>query len=91
MSNPAPRLVIYTRRDCSLCEQMEAGVRQALGPAVRLAMVEIDDDPALVKRFGPDVPVLCLDDEVVCKHFLDAERLQGAIFGSQDDGPPASV
>lgn len=79
------RLVIYTRRDCSLCEQMEAGVRTALGPAARLAMIEIDDDPALVKRFGADVPVLCLDDEVVCKHFLDAERLQSAFLASQDD------
>lgn len=79
------RLVIYTRRDCSLCEQMEAGVRKVLGPKARLAMIEIDDDPALVKRFGPDVPVLCLDDEVVCKHFLDTERLQNAFLASQDD------
>ena len=68
-------LVIYTRRDCSLCEQMEAGVRRVAGAEVPLAMVEIDDDPALVRRFGSDVPVLCLDGEVVCKHFLDAGRL----------------
>lgn len=72
-------LVIYTRRDCSLCETMAAGVRAALGPAAPLAMVEIDDDPVLLKRFGVDVPVLCLDDEVVCKHFLDADRLRAAL------------
>jgi hypothetical protein len=72
-------LVIYTRRDCSLCEQMEAGVRRAAGAEVPLKMVEIDDDPALVRRFGADVPVLCLDDEVVCKHFLDAARLMAAL------------
>jgi hypothetical protein len=72
-------LVIYTRRDCSLCEQMEAGVRRAAGAEVPLAMVEIDDDPALERRFGADVPVLCLDGEVVCKHFLDAGRLMAAL------------
>jgi hypothetical protein len=72
-------LVIYTRRDCSLCEQMEAGVRRVAGPGARVAMVEIDDDPALVRRFGADIPVLCLDDEVICKHFLDAERLMSAL------------
>lgn len=73
-----PGLVIYTRRDCSLCERMEAGVREALGPGVPVTLLEIDDDPALVARFGPDVPVLCLDDEVVCKHFLDVARLMAA-------------
>jgi hypothetical protein len=74
-------LVIYTRRDCSLCDQMEAAVRRSAGPDVRLARVEIDDDPRLISRFGPDVPVLCLDGEVVCKHVLDARRL-GAALGS---------
>jgi hypothetical protein len=44
-----------------------------------VAMVEIDDDPALLRRFGADVPVLCLDGEVVCKHFLDAQRLLAAL------------
>lgn len=72
-------LVIYTRRDCSLCEQMEAGVRRAAGDDVPLVMVEIDDDPTLVRRFGADVPVLCLDGEVVCKHFLDPGRLMAAL------------
>jgi len=72
-------LVIYSRRDCSLCERMEAGVRRALGPEARVALVEIDDDPALVGRFGADIPVLCLDGEVVCKHFLDTRRLLAAL------------
>ena len=72
-------LVIYTRRDCSLCEQMEAAVRELAGPGARINLVDIDDVPALVERFGRDVPVLCVDGEVVCKHFLDAERLKSAL------------
>lgn len=78
LSAPVPALVIYTRRDCSLCERMEAGVRELIGPDTGVIMVEIDDDPALLARFGPDVPVLCVGDEVVCKHFLDAGRLRAA-------------
>lgn len=80
MSDSGPLdLIIYTRRDCSLCERMEAGVRAVAGAAARVTMVEIDDDPALLHRHGRDVPVLCLDGEVLCKHFLDAERLRDAI------------
>lgn len=74
-----PGLVIYTRRACSLCEVMEAGVRRVAGPATRVTLVEIDDDPGLVRKFGADIPVLCMDDEVVCKHFLDPERLAAAL------------
>jgi hypothetical protein len=72
-------LVIYSRRDCGLCEQMEAAVREVAGPGARISLVDIDDVPALVERFGRDVPVLCLDGEVVCKHFLDAARLRSAL------------
>lgn len=75
-------LVIYTRRDCSLCEQMEAAVREVAGADARIALVDIDDVPALVERFGRDVPVLCLDGEVVCKHLLDAGRLRAALQAS---------
>jgi hypothetical protein len=79
---PGPlEFVIYTRRDCSLCEQMEAEARRIAGPEARIAMIDIDDDPALVSRFGADVPVLCMEGEVVCRHFLDAGRLQDAIHG----------
>ena len=88
----SPReIVIYTRRDCSLCERMEVGARELLGPEVRVELVEIDDDPALLARFGRDVPVLCVDDEVVCKHLLDAGRLQAAVRSGQDGRRPAPV
>ena len=72
-------LVIYTRRDCSLCEQMEAGVRELIGPGAGLLLVDIDDVPGLAARFGGDIPVLFLDDEVVCKHVLDPGRLRAAL------------
>jgi hypothetical protein len=72
-------IVIYTRRDCSLCERMASGAREIAGPAARIALVEIDDDPELVLRFGRDIPVLSLGGEVLCKHFLDADRLAAAL------------
>lgn len=75
----AAGLVLYGRRDCSLCDEMEAAIRRLAGPAIHLEVVEIDDAPELLSRFGADVPVLCLDGEVLCRHFLDAERLTAAL------------
>lgn len=80
MSTETPRgLVIFTRRDCSLCERMEAAVRHLLGPETRIEMIDIDEVPELLARYRHDVPVLCVDGEVICKHYLDPDRLQAAI------------
>ncbi|NGX16748.1 hypothetical protein G6032_10310 [Wenzhouxiangella sp. XN24] len=57
---------------------MEAAIHDAF-PGAIVRRVEIDDDPELMGRFGRDVPVLALDDEVVCKHFLDTARLHAAL------------
>ncbi len=73
-----PELLMYTRRRCGLCEQMETAIREAC-PGATVRRVEIDDDLALMSRFGRDVPVLFLDGEVVCKHFLDTARLLAAL------------
>lgn len=72
-------LVIYTRRDCSLCERMENELRRVAGPQRPVRMVAIDDAPDLLELYGQDVPVLCMDGEFVCKHFLDAARLRAVL------------
>lgn len=74
-------LVVYGRRDCSLCDEMAEAVLAQAGRRVRLSIVEIDGDPELTRRFSADVPVLCMGEEVVCRHFLDAGRLQRLLDG----------
>jgi hypothetical protein len=76
MNNASARLLIYTRRDCSLCERMEVAAREVVGPEMPIAMIQIDDDPVLLARYARDIPVLCVDGEPVCKHFLDPQRLR---------------
>lgn len=71
--------VIYGRRECGLCEEMADAVLALSGGRVDPARVDVDDDPELARRYGADVPVLCLDDEVVCRHFVDPDRLGRAL------------
>ncbi|MBS0003364.1 MAG: glutaredoxin family protein [Thioalkalivibrio sp.] len=40
-----------------------------------LECVDIDKDPDLLTRFNAKVPVLAVDGEVLCCHFLDAPAL----------------
>jgi len=40
-----------------------------------LEIVAVDSDPRLLRCHGDDVPVLLLDDTVVCRHRFDAFEL----------------
>ena len=52
-------LRLYTRSGCCLCEGLEERLR-ALDPAPVLELVDVDGDPALLARYGLEVPVLAL-------------------------------
>jgi hypothetical protein len=75
-----PRFTLYTRADCSLCEEMLlelAACRAAQGVAVEL--IDVDADPAARSRYGHKVPVLLLGGELVCHGRLDPEELHKAL------------
>jgi glutaredoxin len=73
-----PRVIIYTRSGCHLCEQAEALlVRHGLRPA----LIDIDADPVLRERYNECVPVVEIDgqerfrgrvNEVLLKRLLAA-------------------
>jgi hypothetical protein len=51
---------------------------ERLGRSIELPPIEVldvDRDAQLARRHGLDVPVLLLDDTVVCRHHLDAGEL----------------
>jgi hypothetical protein len=80
LSAPAPAVLIYSApRLLPVRAHGGRACARWLGPAAAIRIVEIDDDPELVRRYGADIPVLCLDGEVVCRHFLDADRLAAAL------------
>lgn len=71
-----PRLTLYYRDGCHLCTQMHEAL---LGLQNRytflLETVDIDADPELQVRFNAKVPVLALDDAILCCHVLDMATL----------------
>ncbi len=69
-------LTLYTRHNCSLCEDMLFTLNDFSGELnFSLSQIDIDLDPATRERFNTLVPVLMLGDEEICHHFFDREAL----------------
>ena len=67
----SPRLTLYERDGCHLCDEARALVDQLIGPdAYRRVNVDTDDD--LVIRYGFRLPVIALDG---------VDRLEAPITG----------
>ena len=71
-----PRLTLYSRAHCHLCEEMEAGLR-GMQPrfSFTVKVVDVDRDPALAARFGTEVPVLVHGARELCRHRIDSARV----------------
>lgn len=75
-----PEVTVYHREGCHLCHRLLDELRPLRGRlGFTLKVVDIDDDPALVQRFGLKIPVVAVEDEMVCCHHLDADALEDAL------------
>lgn len=74
-------LTVYSRAECSLCEQMLDELAQLLGPlaAARVTVTDIDQDPELIRKYGSRIPVLMADGEFVCAYRLDRARVEALL------------
>ena len=77
----APRLVVYSRQDCQLCEQMLQDLAAWLSGRTFSAEVrDVDADPATRARYGLKVPLLAVDDQPVCSGQLDTDLLEELLY-----------
>ncbi|MGR8920272.1 MAG: glutaredoxin family protein [Gammaproteobacteria bacterium] len=76
-------LTLLARRDCHLCEALEAELLDWLDgrPRVQLRIVDVDRDPALRRRHGLRIPVLLHHEQEVCAGRFDA-RAAEALLGA---------
>ena len=78
-------LVLYTRKDCGLCEEMKQVIGQL---AVRFPMnvqeTDIDSSATLQKRFGNEVPVLFINGRKTFKYRTTTKELEKALKKQKD-------
>jgi glutaredoxin len=70
-------LLLYTRKDCCLCEEMKQVLRQ-LSPRYRFIVREIDVDASadLQEKYGGEVPVLFINGRKAFKYRATARELE---------------
>ena len=69
-------LVLYTRKDCGLCDEMLAQLEPLLHThQASITVVDIAGDAGLMDRFGVRIPVLLCHGEIVCEGRLDPDLI----------------
>jgi thioredoxin-like negative regulator of GroEL len=75
-------LLVFTRPGCHLCEvlieELEPLCRES---AVRLHVVNVDDQPEWVQRFGTRVPVVCSGAREISAYPLDRRAVLAWLRG----------
>ncbi len=70
-------LTVYSRRGCHLCEEMWGQLHRLQQEIpFRLALVDIDEEPEVRRRYDTRVPVLAHEGQVLCELFLDEARVR---------------
>lgn len=75
-----PRVTIYTRQGCHLCEEAQRVVATVCAELdEQFTVVDIDTDPDLQRRFTDEVPVTFVDGRQHDFWRVDPVRLRSAL------------
>jgi glutaredoxin len=71
-----PKLTLYARQDCCLCDEMKAIIREvALKIPLELDEIDVDGSAELREKFGAEVPVLFVDGRKTFKYRVTKNAL----------------
>jgi glutaredoxin len=74
------KLTLYSRRDCCLCDEMKAIIREVASTIpLELEVIDVDDSAALREKFGAEIPVLFVDGRKAFKYRVTENALAGRL------------
>ncbi|HKH41668.1 MAG TPA: glutaredoxin family protein [Solirubrobacterales bacterium] len=75
---PSPRVTLYARPDCHLCDEARAGLERlrADGLDFEIDEVDIETEDELHARFLERIPVVEVEGEIVSELWLDVDGLR---------------
>lgn len=70
-----PRVTLYTRAGCHLCDTAKEQLRRARrGAQFELEEVDIDSDPELQALYNEEVPVISINGRKAFKFFVNEDE-----------------
>jgi hypothetical protein len=73
-------LMLYTRKDCCLCEEMKEVVRRVAERFIlTLEEVDVDSSAELQEQYGNEVPVLLVNGRKAFKYRMTAKELESRL------------
>ena len=75
-----PRLTLYTKPDCTLCDEARAALEHVRERVpFELDVIDISADAQLAARFGERIPVVLVDGEQAAEFVVDARALESRL------------
>ncbi|MGB5353261.1 MAG: glutaredoxin family protein [Woeseia sp.] len=74
-----PQVIVYSRAGCHLCEVLIEELMPLLRDRATLEVRDVDSRPDWRDRFGLEVPVVALGDELLCRYTLDRDAVLRAL------------
>ena len=79
------RVVLYTKRECGLCDEMKAVMKSAgCDELYTLEQVDIEQDARVFELYRYEIPVLCINGVEAFRHRLAADEFKAyvtSLFG----------
>ena len=74
-------LILYSRKDCQLCDVFESELAELVRTnQLKMEKIDVDSLPELQALYGNDVPVLALNERIICQHFFDQDKILKALL-----------
>ena len=86
----AVEVVLYTRKQCHLCDIVRDVIRAAQrrhALAIELREIDIDENPRLREEFDLRVPVVSIAGREVFQYRVDQESFVAAVKRADDERP----
>jgi glutaredoxin len=78
-----PTLTLYTKPDCTLCDEARATLdRVRARISFALDVVDISRDAELAGRYGERIPVVLVDGEEAWEYVVDERALEDRLTAS---------
>jgi glutaredoxin len=78
--DPVTRVLLYGRTGCHLCDEARSVVAVVTGElGTNFEEIDVDSDPELARRYGEEVPVVCVDGRQIGFWRIDPARLRAAL------------